>query len=120
MTRMSVEAPEGTAKRCAAEPAQGNPPSTEGADLVFAALTERVPRTSAPAKEFLNTAWSRMTADAIELAERLRRAQCGLGGHSMVLHFEPDKMSLRCLSCGEETPGWTIRPVRVSGADRHV
>jgi hypothetical protein len=75
---------------------------------VFAALTEQVPSTWAPAQGFLNAVRSRMTADAIGLAERLRRARCGLGGHAMVLHLEPQKMSLRCLDCGEQTPGWTI------------
>ena len=87
---------------------------------MFAALTQRVPPASASTKEFFITAWSRMTTDAMEAAERLRRAQCGLVGHSMVLHFEPEKMSLRCLSCGEQTPGWTIGAARVIGADRHV
>jgi hypothetical protein len=37
-----------------------------------------------------------------------RQALCGLRGHVMVRHFEPDRLSLRCLACGAETPGWTI------------
>lgn len=42
-----------------------------------------------------------------------RQALCGLRGHEMVLHFEPARLSLKCVACGAETPGWTIdvRPV---------
>jgi hypothetical protein len=79
---------------------------------VFAALIERLPWTSAPAEGLLNTVRSHMTGDAIGLAEWLRRAQCGLVGHAMVLHLEPDRLSLRCLDCGQQTPGWTIHAHR--------
>ena len=37
-----------------------------------------------------------------------RQALCGLRGHEMVRHFQPGRLSLRCLKCGAETPGWTI------------
>jgi len=37
-----------------------------------------------------------------------RQALCGLRGHEMVRHFEPARLSLRCVACGAETPGWTI------------
>jgi len=75
---------------------------------VFAALMERVPATWAPTHEFLSNARSRITADAISVAEWLRRARCGFEGHSMILHLEPQKMALRCMNCGQQTPGWTI------------
>ncbi len=32
-------------------------------------------------------------------------ALCGLRGHDDVLHFEPTRLSLRCLQCGRQTPG---------------
>lgn len=35
-------------------------------------------------------------------------ALCGLRGHDDVLHFEPARLSLRCLKCGRQTPGWTL------------
>jgi hypothetical protein len=38
----------------------------------------------------------------------MRRIRCGIGGHSMLLQFEPRRLSMRCHSCGEETPGWSI------------
>ena len=83
--------------------------STQGAEHVFAALLERVPAAWAPAQGFLETLRSRITADTIGLAERVQRARCGLTGHAMVLHVQPQRISLRCMDCGEQTPGWTIR-----------
>jgi hypothetical protein len=38
----------------------------------------------------------------------VRQVVCGLRGHEMVLHFEPDRLSLQCLACGARTQGWTI------------
>lgn len=52
--------------------------------------------------------WSAAMDEAITLAGWLRRTRCGLGGHAMMLQFEPGRLSLRCQSCGEETPGWAI------------
>jgi hypothetical protein len=40
--------------------------------------------------------------------EHLRQMVCGLRGHDRLLHFEEERMSLRCVSCGHETPGWTL------------
>jgi hypothetical protein len=44
------------------------------------------------------------------LFERLRRLPCVFRGHNSVLHFESDRLSLRCFSCGYQTPGWSLRP----------
>ena len=41
-------------------------------------------------------------------ASYMREAVCGLRGHDMVLHFEPERLSLQCLACGARTQGWTI------------
>jgi hypothetical protein len=37
-----------------------------------------------------------------------RQVVCGLHGHDSLLQFERDRMFLRCVSCGHETPGWEI------------
>ena len=50
-----------------------------------------------------------LVALVIAASERLARVICGLGGHTLAFHFEPNRMSLYCLSCGHTTPGWTIR-----------
>ena len=40
--------------------------------------------------------------------QNLQRVMCGLRGHEAVLHFEPHRLSLRCLDCGHETTGWIL------------
>jgi hypothetical protein len=40
--------------------------------------------------------------------EPLRRFFCALHGHDNILHFEQDRLSLRCLSCGYRTTGWSL------------
>ena len=46
--------------------------------------------------------------DGLGVLNRLRQMLCGLHGHDTMLHFEQDRMSLRCVSCGHETPGWEL------------
>jgi len=41
----------------------------------------------------------------------LRHTLCGLHGHDALLHFEHERLSLRCASCGHETPGWELNEV---------
>jgi len=41
----------------------------------------------------------------------LREAYCGLHGHDNLLHFEKDRMSLQCASCGHQTPGWELSEI---------
>ena len=41
----------------------------------------------------------------------LRHTFCGLHGHDTMLHFQDQRMSLRCVSCGHETPGWSLNEV---------
>jgi hypothetical protein len=38
----------------------------------------------------------------------VRRFLCGLHGHDALLHFEQGRLSLVCVSCGYETPGWDL------------
>ena len=47
------------------------------------------------------------------LSTRVSRFVCGLGGHELLLHAEPGKLSLRCMSCAYETPGWAIKEPNV-------
>jgi hypothetical protein len=37
-----------------------------------------------------------------------RQTLCATRGHDMLLRYEPGRLSLRCPSCGAETPGWRI------------
>ena len=43
------------------------------------------------------------------LASRLSQLVCGLSGHQLLLNAEPGRLSLKCMSCPYETPGWTIK-----------
>jgi hypothetical protein len=38
----------------------------------------------------------------------LRRLICALRGHEDYLHFETNRVYLQCVSCGYESPGWTV------------
>jgi hypothetical protein len=39
---------------------------------------------------------------------RVGQVLCGLRGHDSVLHFEGNRVMMRCTSCGHDTPGWEI------------
>ncbi|HEY1911986.1 MAG TPA: hypothetical protein VGG73_13760 [Vicinamibacterales bacterium] len=51
---------------------------------------------------------TRSDAAGVSVLVRMRQAFCGLHGHDTLLHFEQERMSLRCVSCGHETPGWSL------------
>jgi hypothetical protein len=42
------------------------------------------------------------------LATQCARLWCGFHGHHILLHFEPNKLSLQCALCGYETEGWDV------------
>ena len=57
--------------------------------------------------------------------QHLRQLFCGFHGHDALLHFEDDRLSLRCVSCDHATPGWDLNEtppsVTVRGdARRHM
>jgi hypothetical protein len=57
------------------------------------------------------TASSAPNGGFLRVMEQLRQMICGLRGHDTLLHFEDERMSLRCVSCGHETPGWELNEV---------
>jgi hypothetical protein len=75
---------------------------------MFASHAEPMPSVS-PTGAFLDALWPRASAMVVAAAEGLSQARCGLGGHTMVTRFEKTRMSLQCLTCGRNTPGWTIQ-----------
>lgn len=38
----------------------------------------------------------------------LRQFVCSLHGHDRLLQYETDRLSLKCTTCGHQTPGWTL------------
>lgn len=81
----------------------------EEEDLMLVADVEPISSTGVPARDLWIALWSRFRAAAVITVDRLVCALCGFRGHAMVRHFEPARMSLVCLSCGHNTPGWTMQ-----------
>ena len=54
------------------------------------------------------TAGSARAGGFARLTTKLSQLVCGMGGHDTLLHFEDERISLRCASCGHETPGWQL------------
>jgi hypothetical protein len=49
---------------------------------------------------------------AAGISRMFARTSCGLHGHLMLMHFEPNKLSLQCGLCGYESEGWEVgRPM---------
>jgi hypothetical protein len=42
----------------------------------------------------------------------IREAFCGLHGHDAMVQFEQERMFLKCVSCGHESPGWELNEPR--------
>jgi hypothetical protein len=38
----------------------------------------------------------------------LSQVACGMRGHDAVLHFEGNRVMMRCTTCGHDSPGWEI------------
>jgi hypothetical protein len=47
-----------------------------------------------------------MSTDLVTMA---RQFVCGLHGHDNLLEFGRGRLSLKCVSCGHESPGWEIK-----------
>jgi hypothetical protein len=41
-------------------------------------------------------------------SRQFSRLWCGMHGHLIMLHFEPNKLSLQCALCGYESEGWEV------------
>jgi NAD-dependent SIR2 family protein deacetylase len=39
---------------------------------------------------------------------RLNQTLCGLSGHDRLVHIEGKRVTMRCSSCGHDTPGWEV------------
>lgn len=42
------------------------------------------------------------------IASRVGQSLCALRGHDSVLHFEGNRVMMRCTSCGHDSPGWEV------------
>ena len=56
----------------------------------------------------------RLVALAARAPTLFKQFSCGLHGHDMLLHFERRRVSLKCVMCGHESPGWSMAPSTTS------
>lgn len=52
--------------------------------------------------------YERMSSVVARGIGRFGQLICGVRGHDAVLHFEGNRVMMRCTSCGHDTPGWEI------------
>ncbi|MDQ3347649.1 MAG: hypothetical protein M3545_06750 [Acidobacteriota bacterium] len=55
-----------------------------------------------------HAAQNQLSSIAARAMGRLGQLFCGIRGHDSVLHFEGNRVNMRCTSCGHDTPGWEI------------
>ena len=54
--------------------------------------------------DYLDTPGKMLSRFSIRMGQLL----CGMRGHDSVLHFEGNRVMMRCTSCGHDSPGWKI------------
>jgi hypothetical protein len=64
--------------------------------------------TNYPQRLTATTAGNEDTGLLSRVMGRLGQMLCGMRGHDSVLHFEGNRVMMRCTSCGHDTPGWEI------------
>lgn len=88
-------------------------------------MVSNFPRLFVASDEFTARPEQTPQAEAQGFGERVlgraREAFCGLHGHDSLLQFQHDRMFLKCVSCGHESPGWELNetpPTVVAHANR--
>jgi hypothetical protein len=69
---------------------------------------ERLIGLATPARAVVRPWWAQVASRLGAARALWREAACGLGGHAMILHVEPQRLSLQCMECGHNTPGWKL------------
>ena len=49
---------------------------------------------------------ARLSERAAHVGVWVRQSLCGLNGHDKYLHVDGSRVTLRCVSCLHESPGW--------------
>jgi hypothetical protein len=74
-------------------------------------MVSNFPRAMASRRELTSTVVETRHADeglGERVFGRVRQMVCAIHGHDKLLQFEQDRMFLRCVSCGHESPGWVL------------
>jgi hypothetical protein len=56
----------------------------------------------------------------VRVLAQIRQCCCAVRGHDLLVHREPRRLSLRCVACGWESPGWTIDNPRHAAIGRRA
>jgi hypothetical protein len=87
-------------------------------------VTQFPPRMAS--REDLTEAGAQQQDDGLGTAvvAKVKQMFCGMHGHDNLLQFERERMFLRCVSCGHESPGWELTETpptvtEVGDASRH-
>jgi hypothetical protein len=48
----------------------------------------------------------------MRVLNQVRQTFCGMHGHDSLVQFDLDRMFLKCVSCGHESPGWALDKAR--------
>ena len=67
-----------------------------------------IERLSTSGSIVIDRAFDCMKERAFHMACRMQQRICALQGHNLLLHFETHRLSLRCATCGWNTPGWIV------------
>ena len=70
-----------------------------------AMLTERL---SISGSIVIDRALDCLKERAFQMLYRMQQYVCALQGHNLLLHLETNRLSLRCATCGWDTPGWNV------------
>ncbi len=63
---------------------------------------------SAPATATLDGEARQAETVGARILTWMKQRYCSLRGHDNLMHFEKHRVYLQCVSCGRQTPGWTI------------
>jgi len=69
-------------------------------------VTNYPQRLTATATRSIDTSNTAGTFNRLVL--RFGQMLCAMRGHDSVLHFEGNRVMMRCTSCGHDSPGWEI------------
>jgi hypothetical protein len=65
-------------------------------------------RFTSPVRSVEHTTPSLLSRFGSSFAKFWTQTWCGMHGHLILLHFEPNKLSLQCGLCGYHSEGWEV------------
>ena len=71
-------------------------------------MVSNYPHSIASHDELRGTGETQAEGFGARIFDWIRQTICGMHGHDTLLQFEQDRMFLRCVSCGHQTPGWEL------------